>query len=266
MSSDYSVLCIGCGHMAGAMVRGWRDNSLAITVTVVDPRPLDVELQVDHHASSLAGLDREGVFDVVLLAVPPQIAETAIKGLADYLQPETLVISIMAGKTLDYLASLLFGHRALVRVMPNMPAQIGQGICGYIAAQPLNAVQQSRFDALIGVSSKTVALQSEADIDSVTALSGSGPAYVFLLIKAMTEAGINLGLKPEQAQTLAAHTVAGGGQFALHSPKSAPELLDTIAITGGTTEAALQVLNAENAFGALLDQAISAAHRRAQEL
>lgn len=264
--SEYSVLCLGCGHMASAMLRGWRAQNLPISIHIIDPKPLAADLQVDHHSTSLDILDSGAVFDVVLLAVPPQIADIAMTGLAEYLHPKTLVVSIMAGKTLAYLGAKLANHPTLVRVMPNMPAQIGQGICGYIAANGLDTTQQHRFESLIKASGKAIALKTESEINIVTALSGSGPAYTFLLIKAMTDAGISLGLDTEQAETLALHTVAGSGQFALQAEGSAQELLDKIAVSGGTTEAALNVLNANDGFGSLLKTAIHKAYNRAEEL
>ena len=264
--SEYSVLCLGCGHMASAMLRGWRAQNLPISIHIIDPKPLAVDLQVDHHSISLDRLDSGVAFDVVLLAVPPQLADIAMMGLAEYLHSDTLVISIMAGKTLAYLGTKLDDHKTLVRVMPNMPAQIGQGICGYIAASPLDATQQNRFKALISATGTAIELKTESEMNIVTALSGSGPAYAFLLIKAMTEAGVSLGLDAQQAETLALHTVAGSGQFALQAEESAQELLDKIAVAGGTTEAALNTLNENDGFGTLLKTAIHQAHNRAEEL
>ena len=264
MPESYSLLLLGCGHMGNAMLRGWRQHDLPITVNVVKPTP--IREGIDHYAPRLDALPDTQTYDVVMLATPPQIANKAMAGLSNYLHAETLVISVMVGKTLAHRNTILGGHDPIVRVMPNMPSSLGQGICGYVTSNTLNAVQQSRLDALLHATGVAVALQHEDKINIVTALSGSGPAYAFLLIKAMADAGVALGLEDEQARLLAMHTVAGAGQYALQTGQSAEELLGKIAIKGGTTEAALKVLNTDDAFGDLLNAAIHRAYTHVKEV
>lgn len=261
---QFSILLLGYGHMGKAMLRGWRQQSLPIEVSAVHPSATETPYQ--HSYRELSALPPNSAFDVVILAVPPQIADTAMQGLSAYIHQDSLVISVMAGKSLQHLQEQLDGHETVVRVMPNMPSSLGQGICGYVSKAPLSATHQQRLDALLAATGEVIALANEDAINMVTAISGSGPAYAFLLMKAMAQAGAALGLPEDQARQFALHTVAGAGQYALQSGTQAEELLEKIAIKGGTTEAALRTLNDNDAFCSLLRDAINSAYDRAMEL
>jgi pyrroline-5-carboxylate reductase len=181
--------------------------------------------------------------------------------------PRTLVISILAGKTLADLKARLPGARAVVRAMPNLPASIGRGATGAAASVEVDESQRLVADALLGANGIVEWLPSEDLIDAVTALSGSGPAYVFHLVECMAEAGVAAGLPPDLARRLARATVSGAGELLHQSEVDAGTLRQNVTSPGGTTAAALQVLMAEpGGLKNLMRDAVAAAKRRAEEL
>jgi pyrroline-5-carboxylate reductase len=254
--------------MGGAMLAGWLKSGIpGASVIVVDPGPSAAMLALignagATHATSLTDGVKAGV---LFLAVKPQVMEAVLPALKVAVGPETVVVSVAAGKTLAFLESHL-GEAAMVRAMPNTPAMIGRGVTGAFANSRVGKQQRELVHNLLKVSGPVEWVPGEADIDSVTALSGSGPAYVFYLVECMAEAGRKLGLQADLATRLARETVAGAGELLHQSPDDASRLRQNVTSPGGTTAAALAVLMAENGMQPLFDEALEAARKRAQEL
>jgi pyrroline-5-carboxylate reductase len=197
--------------------------------------------------------------------VKPQVMEAVLPTVKSVVGPQTVVVSVAAGKTLAFLEKHL-GEAAMVRAMPNTPAMIGRGVTGAFANARVSAEQRDGVNSLLRVSGPVEWVPSESDIDSVTAVSGSGPAYVFYLVECMAEAGRKLGLQADLAMRLARETVAGAGELLHQSPDDAARLRQNVTSPGGTTAAALSVLMAEDGMQPLFDQALAAARKRAEEL
>jgi pyrroline-5-carboxylate reductase len=200
-----------------------------------------------------------------VVAVKPQIAPEALPALAPFVAGATVVLSIMAGRTLRFLADNLPGA-ALVRAMPNTPAAIGRGITVAVANPRVSPEQRALVDALLSAVGAVEWVTDEALMDAVTALSGSGPAYVFLLAEAMTRAGTAAGLPPTLAATLARATVTGAGELLNRSPLDAASLRQNVTSPSGTTAAALEVLMAKDGLERLMTAAIAAATKRSRDL
>jgi pyrroline-5-carboxylate reductase len=236
-------------------------------VVVVDPGPSPAMLSTiadagaSHVTAAPAGLKA----GVLFVAVKPQVMEAVLPAVKSLVGPQTVVVSVAAGKTLAFLEKHL-GEAAMVRAMPNTPAMIGRGVTGAFANERVSTEQRDGVNALLGVSGPVEWVPTESDIDSVTALSGSGPAYVFYLVECMAEAGRKLGLQADLAMRLARETVAGAGELLHQSPDDAARLRQNVTSPGGTTAAALSVLMAEDAMQPLFDKALAAARKRAEEL
>lgn len=267
MAGDTIVL-LGAGNMGGAMLAGWLKNGIdGKSILILDPRVSDrMAAMAAEHGVRIAATAPEGLTaSVIFLAVKPQIMEAALPPIKSLVGPDTVVVSIAAGKTLSFLTSFL-GDAAYVRAMPNTPAMVGRGVTGAYANDKVTAAQRDRVEALLKVSGPVEWVASEADIDAVTALSGSGPAYVFYLVECMAEAGRKLGLPADLAMRLARETVSGAGELLHQSPEDASQLRTNVTSPGGTTAAALSVLMAEDAMQPLFDAALAAARKRAEEL
>jgi pyrroline-5-carboxylate reductase len=262
------IVLVGAGNMGGAMLTGWLKSGVpGASVIVVDPGPSAAMLTLigdagATHATSLTDGVKAGV---LFLAVKPQVMEAVLPALKVAVGPETVVVSVAAGKTLAFLESHL-GEAAMVRAMPNTPAMIGRGVTGAFANSRVGKQQRELVHNLLKVSGPVEWVPGETDIDSVTALSGSGPAYVFYLVECMAEAGRKLGLQADLAMRLARETVAGAGELLHQSPDDASRLRQNVTSPGGTTAAALAVLMAENGMQPLFDEALEAARKRAHEL
>lgn len=263
-----SLILVGCGKMGTAMLRGWLAGDVASRFLVVEPEgaPPGVApaTHVEWHTAAYT-LPSELVPDAVVFAVKPQIVEEVLPLYRRWARPETVFVSIVAGKTLTGLARHL-GHAALVRTMPNMPAAIGRGIT-VACANPLVTQQQRQLsDRLLGAIGESAWVEDEALIDAVTAVSGSGPAYVFLLIEALARAGEAEGLPPDLALRLARSTVAGSSELARVSAESPATLRESVTSPGGTTRAALDVLMAPDGLEPLIARAVAAAAARSHKL
>lgn len=260
------VLLLGGGSMGGAMARGWVERGSALHVHVVDPSPGDalkplIEAGRLTHSETVA----EDAFDTVVLAVKPQAMASALPPVRAAVRPDTTVISVAAGTTVATIARHL-GDLAIVRAMPNTPALIGRGITGCFAGPGVPQRARDAAAALLSACGPVVWVDQEADIDAVTAVSGSGPAYVFLLAEALAAAGEAAGLAPDLAMTLARHTVAGAGELQIRSEEPPSVLRRSVTSPNGTTQAALDVLMADDGLVPLLHRAVEAARRRAAEL
>jgi pyrroline-5-carboxylate reductase len=192
--------------------------------------------------------------------------DTAAPSVQAFIRPQTLLISILAGKTLGNLSARLPNATALIRAMPNLPASVQRGATGAAAGPGVSAAQRAMADALLGSIGTVEWLDDENLIDAVTAVSGSGPAYVFHLVECMAAAGKAVGLPADVAERLARATVEGAGEMLFRSPLSPATLRQNVTSPAGTTAAALEVLMAADGLGPLMEKAVAAAKRRAGEL
>lgn len=254
--------------MGGSMLEGWLALGLPPSgVTVIDPRPSEEMTRLCAEQGIALNPANPRVSDVVVLAVKPQMLDEAATQLNALLGPQTLIISILAGKTIGNLKSRLPAATAIVRAMPNLPASIGRGATGAAANAEVSDAQRGMADALLRANGIVEWLPSEDLIDAVTAVSGSGPAYVFHLVECLAEAGRAAGLPPDLAQRLARATVTGAGELLFQSELSPETLRQNVTSPGGTTAAALSVLMAEpHGLKALMRDAVAAAKQRAEEL
>jgi pyrroline-5-carboxylate reductase len=266
--SDFQgpLLLVGAGKMGQALLDGWLVQGLdPKKLIVVEPQPAHSVQALVARGVSVNPSSRPKAAAIVI-AVKPQTAPDAMPALKAQVAPGTLVLSIMAGRTLGFLHANLPAGTALVRAMPNTPAAIGRGITAACASAEVTPAQRDLASGLLSAIGSVEWVEDEALMDAVTALSGSGPAYVFLLTEAMTKAGIAAGLPPQLAERLARETVAGSGELLHRSTIDAATLRQNVTSPGGTTAAALEVLMAPDGFDRLLTDAIAAATRRSREL
>ena len=262
-----SLLLVGAGRMGSALLQGWLKLGLdPASVHVLDPAP-SAELRTFCAAAGIKlGLPAVPP-EVLVLAIKPQTLAGAAPALAPLAAPTTLVISILAGKTLKTLAAHLPSAGAFVRAMPNLPAAIGAGITGAVADPAVTPAQKRKADALLAAGGQVEWLGDEDLIDAVTAVSGSGPAYVFYLAECLAEAGVAEGLPPAVAGRLARATIEGAGALLAALPEAtAAKLRADVTSPGGTTEAALAELKGGEALTKLIARAVAAARKRAQQL
>jgi len=259
------ILLVGCGKMGGALLAGWRERRIAPSFLVVEPADVPPAPDVTHHRSA-AALPADLAPAAIVLAVKPQALDEVLppyRGLAARGIP---ILSIAAGKTLAYFARRLGADAAVVRSMPNTPAAIGRGIAVACANPRVSAAARGLCDRLLAAVGEVAWVEDEPLLDAVTALSGSGPAYVFLLIECMAKAGVAAGLPERLAAQLALATVAGAAELARVSGELPATLRENVTSPGGTTRAALDVLMAPGGLEALLVEAVAAAARRSREL
>jgi pyrroline-5-carboxylate reductase len=266
---DFSgrLVLVGAGKMGGALLEGWLRFGLdPAHVAVLEPQPSPQIATLTNHGLRLnPPLDALADVAAIVVAVKPQVAAATLPPLAAMIGASTVVVSIMAGRTLHSIAGALGKPSALVRAMPNTPAAIGRGIT---VAVPRDAspAQRDLAHRLLAATGTVEWVEDEALMDAVTAVSGSGPAYIFLLTEALAEAGIAAGLPAPLAQKLAHETVAGSGELLHRSDLDAAVLRQNVTSPGGTTAAALDVLMAKDGLAQLMTKAIAAATRRSREL
>jgi pyrroline-5-carboxylate reductase len=267
---DGDLVLAGAGNMGGAMLAGWLAGGLdPKRIVVQDPSPspavaaLLAKYGVEAHATYPA---RPAPPAVLLMAVKPQVMEEVFPPLARRAGPSTLVLSIAAGKTIASFEKHLAPGIAVVRSIPNTPAAVGRGITVAAPNAHVTAAQRTLCDALLGAIGEVGWVDDEALIDPVTAVSGSGPAYVFYLTECLAAAGVKAGLAPDLAMRLARATVAGSGELMRQSELGPDQLRKNVTSPNGTTYAALQVLMAGNGLEPLMTEAIAAATRRSREL
>ena len=262
------VVLVGAGNMGGALMRGWLSAGVSpADIVVLDPSPAPAirELAERHSIRCETAPPADLTAGVLFLALKPQVMDTVLPGLKSLVGPETVAVSVAAGKTLASLERNL-GPVAAVRAMPNTPAMVGRGITGAFAGEAVTERQRAIVDALLAVSGPVEWLDAEGDIDAVTAVSGSGPAYAFYLAECLAEAGRKAGLAPDLAMRLARATVSGAGELMHRSQDDTSTLRKNVTSPNGTTAAALAVLMAENGLQPLMDAAVAAAKKRAEEL
>lgn len=248
--------------MGSALLRGWLDAKIPYAITVVEPAGLPAEFQGT--PVTLADVPPTNV-DIVLLAVKPQKMGDACKALS--LTPATLVLSIAAGQSIDGFENYFGAGQPIIRAMPNTPAAIGKGITVAVANANVSPAQKQAAQLILQATGMVEWTNNEAQMDAVTALSGSGPAYVFLLMEAMAAAGEQAGLERHFAMTLARQTVIGAAALA-DADKTTPAdiLRHNVTSPGGTTEAALKVLMDDSSLMKLMSAAIKAATERSKAL
>jgi pyrroline-5-carboxylate reductase len=262
------ITFIGGGNMASALISGLANPPRSnLRIRVVDPNDearerLEKTFDLSACTDPVAAIDGA---DVVLLAIKPQIMSVVLAELAGHVRPEQLVLSIAAGVTMASIEAQLGRGLAVVRCMPNTPALIGHGITGMTAGPHCNARQRALAEQILSAASEVVWLEDEGLMDAVTAVSGTGPAYFFLLTEILSAAARELGLPAETADRLAAITCFGAGAMLASSPDEAEELRRRVTSPGGTTDAAMAVLES-GAFGELMRRAVRAARDRSREL
>jgi pyrroline-5-carboxylate reductase len=267
LKSIGSLLLVGAGKMGGAMLDGWIARGLAPTrIVVIEPQPGKAVRALTRRGLKLNPKGKIAAAAAIVIAVKPQSAPDAVPPLRPYVGKTTLVLSIMAGRTIGFLEKSLPPNTAIVRAMPNTPASIGRGISVAVGNAKVSARQRKLAGDLLAAIGKVEWAGDETLMDAVTALSGSGPAYVFLLAEAMTKAGIAAGLPADLASRLARETVAGSGELLHRSTLDAATLRQNVTSPGGTTAAALEVLLGPGGFDELLTKAIAAATRRSRQL
>jgi len=260
------LLLVGAGKMGQAMLDGWLARGLhPKKLMVIEPQPGKSVKALTRRGLKLNPKGKASQAAAIVIAVKPQSAPEAVPPLASYVGKSTMVLSIMAGRTIGFLESALL-PAAIVRAMPNTPAAIGRGITVACPNGKVSARQRKLATDLLAAIGKVEWTSDEGVMDAVTAVSGSGPAYVFLLTEAMTKAGIAAGLPADLAATLARETVAGSGELLHRSDLDAAILRQNVTSPGGTTAAALKVLMGPGGFDELLTKAIAAATRRGREL
>ena len=263
---DGSIVLAGAGKMGGALLTGWIAQGLdPARVAVIEPHPSD-----EIHALAAKGVRLNpasgdiGAVAALVVAVKPQMFQEAAAALRKWVRPSTLVVSIMAGTTIAALSAACGG--SVVRAMPNTPAAIGRGITVAVADNSVGAEQRAMAHALLAATGTVEWVDDEALMDAVTAVSGSGPAYVFLLAEELARAGVAAGLPADLAAKLARETVAGSGELLHRSELDAATLRQNVTSPGGTTAAALNVLMQPDAMQALMTRAVAAATKRSKEL
>ncbi len=268
-SLPQSLVLIGAGKMGGAMLEGWLRMGIApAAISLIDPKPSDeiADLAAEKGMRLNPSAREIQPAEVLVLATKPQMLDTAAPAVQAFIHPKTLLISILAGKTLGDLSARLPNATAIIRAMPNLPASVQRGATAAAPGKGVSAAQRAIADALLGSIGKVEWLDDEELIDAVTAVSGSGPAYVFHLVECLAAAGVEAGLPADVAERLARATVEGAGELLFQSPLPPGTLRQNVTSPGGTTAAALEVLMAEDGMKPLMRRAVAAAKRRAGEL
>jgi len=260
------LLLVGCGKMGGALLEGWLARGLSVSDAIV-AEPVDALRPIKPGLRAVASSqDVRETPEIVVLAVKPQTMDGVLPDLRRFADEGAVFLSIAAGKTLKYFASHLGGTAKVVRSMPNTPAAVRRGITVACAAPEVSTAEKKRCQDLLEAVGQALWVEDEALLDPVTALSGSGPAYVFLLVEAMAAAGAKLGLTPDMAMQLARATVTGSGELLHQSNEPASQLRVNVTSPGGTTAEALKVLMAPDGLQPVFDNALAAASRRSKEL
>ena len=264
------LLLVGCGKMGGALLDGWlRGGLVRDAVTVIeafDKQRAALAEQGLRVAASPAEVGADLAPKLVVLAVKPQQMDAVLADCRPLLGPRSLVLSIAAGCTLARYQAGLGAETAVVRAMPNTPAAVGRGISVLVANDRVDGAGRAICEALMQAVGEVAWVEDEALMDPVTAVSGGGPAYVFLLIETLAEAGVAAGLPADLAARLARVTVAGAGELVTQASEAPSSLRENVTSPGGTTLEALKVLMAERGLQPLMTEAIAAATRRSREL
>jgi len=265
MPAKPNVLLVGCGKMGGALLRRWQELVLYKDICIIEPSPINV--LAAKQVPDFASMPQDFKPGVIVMAVKPQVLPDMTAQYKDFTDKGAVILSIAAGKPVSFFEKELGKKAAVIRSMPNTPAAIGAGITVAYANKNVTATQKAQATQLLGAVGDVLWVDDEKLLNPVTALSGSGPAYVFLLIEAMAEAGRKLGLSKDMAEKLARQTVIGSALLAQDSSDVTPKKLrENVTSPGGTTAAALAVLMAKPGMQEIFDAALKAASTRAEEL
>ncbi len=258
------LVMLGCGKMGSAMLEGWLKGGLpASSIHVLDPNPSDWLRRSGVHIDGTLPTDPA----VVLLAVKPQIMAAALPQVERFGGGETLFLSIAAGTPISAFENALGAETRIVRSMPNTPAAIGQGITAIVGNEATGASDLDTAEMLLSAIGQVVRLETEDQIDAVTGVSGSGPAYVFFMIDALAAAGEAEGLPRDLSMALAKATVSGAGALAMAADETPEQLRINVTSPNGTTQAGLEVLmDTENGLSPLIKRTVGAATKRSREL
>lgn len=263
------VLLVGAGKMGGALLESWLTRGLPpALVSVIDPMPAP-DIAKLMTAKRIARDPQPPLLPshaAVVLAVKPQMAPDVMKQVSPFVGRDTVVVSIMAGRTIAFLAKNLPKATAIVRAMPNTPASIGRGITVAVPNNRVKGAARDLADALLTATGPVEWIKNEKWMDAITAVSGSGPAYIFLLAESLARAGIAAGLPKPLATRLARETVAGAGELLYRSELEASKLRENVTSPNGTTAAALKVLMAKGGLDPLMKKAVAAAAKRSKQL
>ena len=264
---EHSIGFVGAGNMANSLIRGLLAKGVSpqnLIAADIEPGKLET-LKTECGIQTADSLEIAASVDVLVMAVKPQHMASACRQLSSSLQPQSLVISIAAGITIAHLQDWLGQGLALVRCMPNTPALIGKGATGLYANKHVSVEQKQLAEELLTAVGLALWLDNEDGIDTVTALSGSGPAYFFLLMEALEETAVSMGLDADTAKKLTYQTAVGAAELAMRSNSSIAELRRQVTSPGGTTEKAMQQFES-GGFRNLVRQALLAAQNRSREL
>jgi pyrroline-5-carboxylate reductase len=261
-----TLVLVGAGKMGGAMLDGWIARELPPKkIVVIEPQPSKAIKALARRGVRINPKGSIGKAAAMVIAVKPQTAPEALPPLAPLIDGKTVVVSIMAGRTLGFLDKHL-PNAAIVRAMPNTPAAIGRGITVAVGNRRVAAAARKLAHGLLAATGSVEWVDDEALMDAVTAVSGSGPAYIFLLAEAMARAGAAAGLPAALAEKLARETVAGSGELLHRSPLPAATLRQNVTSPGGTTAAALEVLMGRDGLEPLMTKAVASATKRGKQL
>jgi pyrroline-5-carboxylate reductase len=264
-----TLVLLGAGKMGGALLQGWLDRGVPpARIVVLDPSPPDESVRIISaagikHNPAPAALER---VEVLVLAIKPQMFDEVLPGLAGLASHRPVVVSIAAGRTMAGIEGCFGGNIPVIRAMPNVPAAIGRGITAIVANAHVSEAELALARSLLEAVGEVVTIDDESLMDAVTAVAGSGPAYVFHLTECLAAAGVAEGLPEELATRLARATVSGAGELMRTSGRPAGELREMVTSPKGTTHEALGVLMAEDGLKRLLTKAVAAAARRSREL
>ena len=269
LNIDGTLVLAGAGNMGGALLSGWLAQGLdpkRVIVQDPSPSPVIAAILAEAGIASVPTVKLAEPPAVLLMAVKPQVMEDVFPGLARQAGPDTVVLSVAAGRTIASFEKHLPARTAVVRSIPNTPSSVGRGITAAVCNAHVTAKQRALCESLLRGVGEAVWVEREEQIDAATAVSGSGPAYVFLLAECLAEAGRKAGLPADVAAKLARWTVAGAGELLHQSDLPPDQLRRNVTSPNGTTHAALQVQMADGGMQPLMDAAIAAATRRSQEL
>jgi pyrroline-5-carboxylate reductase len=264
----FKIALLGAGNMGGAMLRGWLEDGIeGDRICVVDPKPSDEMLALlkQHEVKNIVKLDHKLEVDIFILAVKPQVMIPILNDIGEYIDPSTLLVSVAAGITIDSLAQN-FETNPIIRTMPNTPSQVGEGMSVCVGNSHVNNDHKGWVSGLLSAIGKVDWVEDEALIDPVTGVSGSGPAYIFHMVEAMAQAGVNAGLSEDLSTKLARQTIIGAAELLKQSDLGADQLRKNVTSPGGTTAAALEVLMAEDGLTQLMSKAVKAASDRSKGL
>lgn len=265
---SYNIVLIGCGNMGRALLDSWYDSNLIHKAQIIDPAEQLPEIKGKNkvfHVKHISAADFKDI-DICVIAVKPQIIDGVCNDLTQYCDGSFAVLSIAAGKPISFFENILPKNIPIIRTMPNTPAMVQKGFTALIANDATTDTHKQCASDLFSASGEINWISDEKEMDAVTALSGSGPAYVFYFIEALTKAGIENGLEPNMAATMARQTVIGAAALADSQPNITPKTLrQNVTSKGGTTQAGLDILM-YGRFQEIVTETITAAKKRSEEL